>query len=271
MDLPSYLSATFPIVFSTNRKSGGDNFDFINFIVQYYYDNSNKEFHFYTIDDSYWYFDSVFVKTNTEFNEFGPLTVSLNNSVVFFLYSSDQLGDLDIFYSWSDPYTPWQNPRRLTPVNSNYNEAYQCFNGKGTELYFCSDSTGNYDIYKIEISTSVSNWIISTEKSTWISQSELNSIAEDKCPYINGNLMVFTSNREGGFGGYDLYYSEFKDKKWTTPVNFGSEINTEFDEYRPVTAYVPNYKNDLMIFSSNRPGGKGGFDLHYVGIPKMID
>jgi hypothetical protein len=26
--------------------------------------------------------------------------------------------------------------------------------------------------------------------------------------------------------------------------------------------------NDLMIFSSNRPGGKGGFDLYYAGIPR---
>jgi hypothetical protein len=30
------------------------------------------------------------------------------------------------------------------------------------------------------------------------------------------------------------------------------------------------YQNDLMLFSSDRPGGKGGYDLYYVGIAGMI-
>ena len=29
------------------------------------------------------------------------------------------------------------------------------------------------------------------------------------------------------------------------------------------------YENDLMVFSSNRPGGLGGYDLYYVGIDKI--
>ena len=34
---------------------------------------------------------------------------------------------------------------------------------------------------------------------------------------------------------------------------------------------MPQYEfnNDFMIFSSNRPGGLGGFDLYYVGIPDI--
>ena len=85
-----------------------------------------------------------------------------------------------------------------------------------------------------------------------------------------GNLMVFVSNNSSGFGGYDLWYSMFENGIWNEPQNFGSEINTEFDEYRPVIEYFPESNNDLMIFSSNRPGGKGGFDLYYTGIKKMI-
>jgi hypothetical protein len=76
--------------------------------------------------------------------------------------------------------------------------------------------------------------------------------------------MVFSSNREGGFGGYDLWYSRLVNGEWTKPENFGAEINSPYDEFRPIVKEcIPN---DLMIFSSNRPGGKGGFDLYYVGI-----
>jgi hypothetical protein len=52
-------------------------------------------------------------------------------------------------------------------------------------------------------------------------------------------------------------------------TNF-AEVNSEYDEYRPITHYEYGFDNNLMIFSSNRPGGKGGFDLYYVGIPKSI-
>jgi hypothetical protein len=81
--------------------------------------------------------------------------------------------------------------------------------------------------------------------------------------------MVFTSNRPGGYGGYDLYYSKFDGQSWSEPVNFGEDINTEYDEFRPVALQVFDFKNDVMLFSSDRPGGKGGFDLYYVGIDKI--
>ena len=78
--------------------------------------------------------------------------------------------------------------------------------------------------------------------------------------------MIFTSNRPGGFGGYDLYYSVFRKGKWSSPVNFGPGINTSSDEYRPVIGYHPDFTNNFLMFSSNRPGGKGGFDLYFTGV-----
>ncbi len=52
-------------------------------------------------------------------------------------------------------------------------------------------------------------------------------------------------------------------------MNFGAVINTAFDEYRPIlfNKEVDNDR-DMMIFSSNRAGGKGGFDLYFVGVIK---
>ena len=95
---------------------------------------------------------------------------------------------------------------------------------------------------------------------------------DDKCSFIISDFMVFASNRAGGYGGYDLYYSRFENGVWNAPINFGEKINSEYDEFRPIVRALGDstyFKNDFMLFSSNRPGGKGGFDLYYTGIQKV--
>ena len=43
--------------------------------------------------------------------------------------------------------------------------------------------------------------------------------------------LYFTSNRPGGYGGYDLYYADkLVDGGFAVPVNLGPKINTFFDE-----------------------------------------
>ena len=65
-------------------------------------------------------------------------------------------------------------------------------------------------------------------------------------------LEVFKANELYGTGqatgGYDLYYSQIKNEVWSKPVNFGGSVNTEFDEYRPVTLLQHGFENNLMIF-----------------------
>jgi len=272
MDLPRDLWVEFPILFSSNRKSQGQNFDLVDFMVYYNYFSSTEKAVFDTMPGKYWLYDLVVETVNTDFNEYGPFVVFLNSTDYLFFYATDSSGNLDINYLYGNTFFGLQDSAALIPANSNYNEAYPTFNPQISEMYFCCDSTGNFDIYKISLppNSPVINWVKSHEKSALTEMDLLNSTADDKCPYINRNLMVFTSNRLDGYGGYDLYYSEFKNNAWSEPVNFGPEINSEYDEYRPVTTYASNYENDLMIFSSNRPGGLGGYDLYFVGIPKMI-
>jgi len=93
----------------------------------------------------------------------------------------------------------------------------------------------------------------------------VNSTSNDKCPFIDGNIMVFASDRPGGLGGFDLYYSVFRNGKWSAPVNFGPGINSSSDEYRPLVDIHPDFSNAFMVFSSNRPGGNGGYDLYFTG------
>ena len=106
---------------------------------------------------------------------------------------------------------------------------------------------------------------------TVLKDTVLSSQNDDKCPFILGNMLVFTSDRPGGYGGFDLYYSLYSNGLWSSPVNFGSKINSTYDEYRPIVKIVNGFKNNFMIFSSNRPGGLGGYDLYYVGIENIIN
>lgn len=74
----------------------------------------------------------------------------------------------------------------------------------------------------------------------------------------NGNYMYFTScERPGGAGSCDIYFSAFTNGKWSMPFNLGSPVNTNWWESTPSV----NADGNMLIFSSNRPGGSGGKDL----------
>ena len=76
---------------------------------------------------------------------------------------------------------------------------------------------------------------------TWESQIHLgdviNSSGFEISPFLANDkkTLYFASNREGGFGNSDIYYTKRLDDTWTNwsePVNMGSKINTYgFDAY----------------------------------------
>ncbi len=76
---------------------------------------------------------------------------------------------------------------------------------------------------------------------------------------VNDSLMIFSSARPGGFGGYDLYISLFRDGKWLPAVNMGPDINSEWDEIDP---FMTKGGRELF-FSSNRLSSIGGFDIYH--------
>lgn len=76
----------------------------------------------------------------------------------------------------------------------------------------------------------------------------------------NGDTLYFSSNREGGFGGFDIYMStKTALGEWTNPVNLGKNINTPFDEVAPFVTE----NSSKLFFSSKGHKTMGGFDLQY--------
>ncbi|WP_339794205.1 OmpA family protein [uncultured Imperialibacter sp.] len=74
-----------------------------------------------------------------------------------------------------------------------------------------------------------------------------------------GTILIFASDKEGGHGGSDLYYSTMMNGVWSEPINFGDKINTPGDELFP---YL--YRGTILYFSSNGHGGLGGLDIYSV-------
>jgi outer membrane protein OmpA-like peptidoglycan-associated protein len=76
----------------------------------------------------------------------------------------------------------------------------------------------------------------------------------------DGQTMYFASNRKGGQGKMDIWFSEKqKNGRWGKPKNCGPVINTPFDEAFPTYNEV-----DMLYFSSKGHPGMGGFDLFRV-------
>ncbi len=82
-----------------------------------------------------------------------------------------------------------------------------------------------------------------------------------------GKVIYFASNMPGGFGGSDIYRSDFKNGRWSKPVNMGPQVNTSGNELFPSID-----AEGTLFFSSNGRGGLGGleifrFDLTESNIP----
>lgn len=77
----------------------------------------------------------------------------------------------------------------------------------------------------------------------------------------DGNRMFFASDRPGGFGGLDIYLSEWIAGKWSNPINLGPEVNTSKDEAFPFI-----HASGRLFFSSKGLAGLGGWDVFMIDL-----
>ena len=274
-DLP-YEYGRMDIYFSTNRKSSGRDFDIIAKELDFSYHSKDDILNLSISQEAIAQQESHLLldKVNTENNELGPFSFRDEEDFIF-MYASDFNGTFKINLV---EYTNWNigresvisAPMEISGINDFGNNLYPSINKSKKEMLFCSDRNETVfniysAIYNNELSkqTLVDGDIKSVQKETILS-----SPFDDKCPFIKDDIIVFTSNRENGMGAYDLYFSYFENGSWTVPELFGDNINSEYDDYRPIIFQMLGF--NLMIFSSNRPGGKGGYDLYIVNIDEII-
>ena len=78
---------------------------------------------------------------------------------------------------------------------------------------------------------------------------------------VDGGYLLFSSDRPGGFGKYDLWYASLDSNfQVITVANLGETINTPGDDEAPFY-----HQNDrTLVFASNGRVGMGGFDIYYA-------
>jgi hypothetical protein len=272
------VSGALHLIFSSNRKSEGSQFDLEQGLISFTFNKNDGVFTLTTTMTHDAFTDTLIKKAETPGNDLGPYrTYSSLDGLEYFILASENIeGNLDLMYCKNIPQQGGNMPliNGSFPVmllNTGFDDAYLSFDLNLDTAYFTANIEGNFEIYfkARPEGKDIGEWFDS-DYSPSLKVDSINSPYDDKCPMIYNKYMVFTSNRPGGYGGYDLYYSIFRNGNWSSPVNFGDKINTSSDEYRPLIGYFTDFENIYLIFSSNRAGGLGGYDLYFTGldIPK---
>ena len=76
---------------------------------------------------------------------------------------------------------------------------------------------------------------------------------------LSGDKLFFSSDRDGGRGGYDIYVTSFDGEKWGSVLPLGPTVNTSANETGP----APSMDESGLYFSSNREGNSDQ-DIYYA-------
>ena len=277
MALPQ-ITMSLPVMFSSNRNSSGADFDIVPGIIGYNFNQIDGTFILTSDNYNTDFYNFLASSVNGDGDEFGPTRLfnGKDGKEYFFVASEGTGNNLDLVYMSYFPSGGLTPPstavvENVSILNSASNEAYLTFDWNFEKAYYCSDRGGDYDIYEneVDLTPGFAGWLGSDFEAGMPTDS-INSDFDDKCPFIIDDYLVFASDRPGGMGGFDLYISTFADGKWSSPKNMGPDINTQYNEYRPVINFANGFTNLFMIYSSDRPGGLGGYDLYLQGLDEEL-
>ena len=165
----------------------------------------------------------------------------------------------------------WGTPVNVgAPINTSANEISPMVCGDGLALVFASTRAGGQGSYDLWTSTR------ETTQDDWgepVNIGEVvNSGSFDDEPSLSSDdrALVFTSQRPGGFGSYDLWMTTRKTPSdpWGPPVNLGPGINSSGHEGG---AAISADSRMLYFLAHTPPGGFGGYDLWEAPIIPIVD
>ena len=144
-------------------------------------------------------------------------------------------------------------------INTALNEGASTISADGRTMIFTAcdrrNSLGSCDLYFTrktgESWSRPKNLGHPVNSKYWESQPSLSA---------DGNTLYFVSNRPGGVGGRDIWWTVRVNGNWTAPKNLGDQVNSFKDETTPFI----HFSGETLFFSSNGYPGMGGFDLFKI-------
>jgi outer membrane protein OmpA-like peptidoglycan-associated protein len=142
----------------------------------------------------------------------------------------------------------WTNVKALPFTSNSYSTEHPALSKDGKTLYFASDmpgTLGSFDIYKVAIN----------DDETYGEPENLgetvNTKHREQFPFISEfNVLYFSSIGHAGYGGLDVFRTNMVNGNFDKPVNLGSSINSNLDDF----SYVVREKTNKGYVSSNRTG-----------------
>lgn len=218
------------------------------------------------------YFEDIMISHKDHNNKWGePLPITAINTnghdatvhishdgQKLFIYRNVGVGSGDIFMSKLDG-ANWGIPEKVKGINSNFWEGSVCLSPDEKTIYFSSDRQGGQggrDIYYAQL----------LPDGSWGNVKnlgpEINTKFDEDAPFIHsdGKTLFFASTGHNTIGGYDIFRSELKQGKWTTPYNVGKPVNTTQDD----KFYVVSSDGERGYYSSEKKDGKGLQDIYMV-------
>ena len=213
--------------------------------INYYINNTNNQLIYYIKNDSInrWYY------------QYSPYFDQNVNKLFFTVREGGNLFDDENIVTASLSNNNFTDFKPYITLNSENNEGTPSFSDDGKFMVFTScemDFKNNScDIYYSQMKDNL--WSKPRKF-----DDNVNSAFWDSQPFMYDGTLYFVSNRPGGVGGRDIYYSVIKeDGSFSKALNF-KEVNTKHEEVSPVV-------NDaIFYFSSNRDNSYGGYDIYLL-------
>jgi outer membrane protein OmpA-like peptidoglycan-associated protein len=189
-------------------------------------------------------------------------SMAADTGTLYFTRRVNNMDD-DLYYAKADSCGGWFGALNMgyLPNTPDYEQA-QFISADGHYMFFtrCDNRSddgwaeGGCDLYMSYRVAKDSDWTIAQPFG-----STINTPAYEGMPSLSPDdrELFFVSDREGGYGGYDIWISRFEDGVWGQPVNAGPSINTPGNETAP---YI-NFDDRTLYFTSDGWPGMGGTDL----------
>lgn len=195
---------------------------------------------------------------NSKENEYLP-SISLDGSLMVFTRNVG--GNEDFFVSIRDSNGVWSKAQNMGyPPNTGLPDGAAKLSADGNYLFYTRCDMRSPDGIRGGGCDIVFSY---RENGGWSSPQmfgyTINTTAYEGQPCLNSDntAMYFASNREGGYGGMDIWVSRVVNRLWTKPENLGPQINTDKDETSPFI----HPDNETLYFASNGHTGLGSSDL----------